>query len=312
MKSPFLIEGPAVISLSGGRTSAYMLRRILDEGLQPDVHVLFCNTGKEYQETLTFVDQIARYWGVDVHWLEYERQELPKHKSDDVRVIAERFRASRPKAAWMARPRQWANAGLDDSRERGFREVTFETASRRGEPYENFIAMSGLPNPAFRTCTTEMKVRVMKRWMLERRYEKWDMVMGIRADEPRRVAKLKRSPPERWEHVMPLAEAKVDETRVIAFWKAQDFDLGLPIDDVLGTYRGNCDGCILKATGKLLRIESEEPGRLKWWQDIERDTGSLFRRDRPSYRQLRVLAKRVEDPSACATDDDLGDCFCHD
>jgi 3'-phosphoadenosine 5'-phosphosulfate sulfotransferase (PAPS reductase)/FAD synthetase len=64
MKSPFLIEGPAVVSLSGGRTSAYMLRRILDEGLQPDVHVLFCNTGKEYRETLTFVDQIARYWGV--------------------------------------------------------------------------------------------------------------------------------------------------------------------------------------------------------------------------------------------------------
>lgn len=29
-RDPFLIEGPAVISFSGGRTSGYMLRRILD------------------------------------------------------------------------------------------------------------------------------------------------------------------------------------------------------------------------------------------------------------------------------------------
>ena len=52
MTDPFLIEGSAVISFSGGRTSGYMLRRILDVGLQPDVHVLFTNTGKERPETL--------------------------------------------------------------------------------------------------------------------------------------------------------------------------------------------------------------------------------------------------------------------
>lgn len=158
MKSPFLIKGPAVISLSGGRTSAYMLRRILDEGLQPDVHVLFCNTGKEYEETLVFVDAVARRWGVPVHWLEYERRHMPKYKSNEVRIIAERFRAARGFEALPPGP------------ERGFRVVSFKGAARAGEPYENFVAMSGLPNPAFRTCTTEMKVRIMKRWMLERAY----------------------------------------------------------------------------------------------------------------------------------------------
>jgi 3'-phosphoadenosine 5'-phosphosulfate sulfotransferase (PAPS reductase)/FAD synthetase len=306
-RSPFLIDGPAVISLSGGRTSAYMLRRILDEGLQPDVHVLFCNTGKEYAETLAFVDEIDRQWTANVHWLEYERQTLPTYKSKEVAAIAERFRAARPNAAWRQLPRRPA---LNDPRkERGFREVTFKTAARNGEPYENFVAMSGLPNPAFRTCTTEMKVRIMKRWMLEHGYAEWDMVMGIRADEPQRVSKLRRSPPERWEHVMPLADAKIDEACVIAFWKTQSFDLGLPIDDVLGTYRGNCDGCILKATGKLLRIEREEPGRLAWWAKVERDSGSVFRRDRAGYQQLRVLAS---DTGFVAPDDDLGDCFCHD
>ena len=46
--NPYLIHGPALISFSGGRTSGYMLKKILDahSGLLPDdVHVTFANTG---------------------------------------------------------------------------------------------------------------------------------------------------------------------------------------------------------------------------------------------------------------------------
>ena len=55
--SPFRIQGPAIISFSGGRTSAYMLWRILqahDGELPPDVHVIFANTGREMEGTLRF------------------------------------------------------------------------------------------------------------------------------------------------------------------------------------------------------------------------------------------------------------------
>jgi hypothetical protein len=83
----------------------------------------------------------------------------------------------------------------------------------------------------------------------------------------------------------------------------------LRADPELGTYQGNCDGCILKSTDKLLRIEREEPGRLAWWENIEGDSGSVFRRDRPDYKALRVLAQRACPPLG---DTDLGDCFCHD
>ena len=55
---PFRLDGPALVSFSGGRTSAYMLRRILDAcggRLPAGVHAVFANTGRERAETLRFV-----------------------------------------------------------------------------------------------------------------------------------------------------------------------------------------------------------------------------------------------------------------
>lgn len=81
MTSPYLIEGPALISFSGGRTSGYMLWHILDAhggALPADVHVCFANTGKEREETLRFVHDCETHWGVRIHWLEWRRPNVPK------------------------------------------------------------------------------------------------------------------------------------------------------------------------------------------------------------------------------------------
>ena len=48
MRNPYKIEGPALISFSGGRTSGFMLKQIIDahDGVPPeDVHITFANTG---------------------------------------------------------------------------------------------------------------------------------------------------------------------------------------------------------------------------------------------------------------------------
>lgn len=58
MIAPYQIEGPALISFSGGRTSAYLLKHILDAcggALPANVIACFANTGKEMPETLDFV-----------------------------------------------------------------------------------------------------------------------------------------------------------------------------------------------------------------------------------------------------------------
>jgi 3'-phosphoadenosine 5'-phosphosulfate sulfotransferase (PAPS reductase)/FAD synthetase len=84
-RSPFCIEGPALISFSGGRTSAYMLRRILDEGLQPDVHIVFADTGRERPETYEFVTRCAEEWGVEVHWVHRPGYFEPGKKTLDLK-----------------------------------------------------------------------------------------------------------------------------------------------------------------------------------------------------------------------------------
>jgi 3'-phosphoadenosine 5'-phosphosulfate sulfotransferase (PAPS reductase)/FAD synthetase len=75
--SYFLINEPTVISFSGGRTSAYMLWRVLQSngGLPEDAIVCFANTGKEDEATLEFVRDCEKNWNCEIHWLEYRDSE---------------------------------------------------------------------------------------------------------------------------------------------------------------------------------------------------------------------------------------------
>src|SRR3546814_10444693 len=63
MHDPFKITQPTCISFSGGRTSAYMLWRVLQTngGLPADTVVCFANTGKEVEATLRFVRDCAEH-----------------------------------------------------------------------------------------------------------------------------------------------------------------------------------------------------------------------------------------------------------
>jgi 3'-phosphoadenosine 5'-phosphosulfate sulfotransferase (PAPS reductase)/FAD synthetase len=250
---PFAVDGPAVVSFSGGRTSAYMLRRCLDAGLADDVHVLFADTGKERPETYDFVREVAARWAVTVHWI----------------------------------TRQTPNGLI---------------------PFEALIRDRGfLPNPVSRFCTQELKIRPMRDWMTARGYEHWTNVIGIRADEPRRIARLRAPNRERWDNALPLADAGVTIADVNTFWAEQPFDLRLR------PWEGNCDLCFLKSRAKRMRIMADRPDLAEWWLEQERVMGATFRADVPSYRVLFDAARsQLAFPFADGVDDDLGDCICHE
>lgn len=59
-----------VINFSGGRTSAYMTKRLIDEGLN-NYLVTFQNTGKEMPGTLDFINDCDNRWNLNIVWLEY-------------------------------------------------------------------------------------------------------------------------------------------------------------------------------------------------------------------------------------------------
>ena len=84
MKSPYFISEPAAISFSGGRTSAFMLYKILEAhgGLPDYVKVIFANTGKEMPQTLDFVQRCSDEWGVEIVWLELSEITMSRRGED--------------------------------------------------------------------------------------------------------------------------------------------------------------------------------------------------------------------------------------
>ena len=133
------------------------------------------------------------------------------------------------------------------------------------------------------------------------------------------MAKLKNHR-ERWDTEAPLATAGITKRDVEAFWKSQPFDLRLP--NINGaTPHGNCDLCFLKSEKTIKALIHENPDSAQWWQDQEswgernldiaiNSTVVNFRKDRPSYAQLRdeVERQQVFDFG----DESSIDCFCTD
>jgi 3'-phosphoadenosine 5'-phosphosulfate sulfotransferase (PAPS reductase)/FAD synthetase len=152
VNDPFKITEPTCISFSGGRTSAYMLWRVLqsNNGLPDDAIVCFANTGKEDEATLEFVHDCEKHWGVKVHWLEYE-----------------------PDKPY-------------------FKQVDFATADRDGNPFDALIQKKNyLPNTFARFCTSELKINTIDRYLKSIGWDEYMTFVGVRADEQRRVARIR-------------------------------------------------------------------------------------------------------------------------
>lgn len=284
--NPYRIRGKTVVSFSGGRTSAYMLRQVLDANDDhSDLMVIFANTGKEHPATLQFVQDCSGRWGVPITWLEY--------RDDDA----------------------------------GFAVVNFASASRAGEPFEALIRKRQyLPNPVTRFCTIDLKIRVIHKYLrslgLSSEDEPVDMMTGIRADEPRRVVKIRnRKTTSESRHatmVMPLADVGVSVQQVSEFWQSQSFDLRLPTINGR-TLEGNCDLCFLKGAKQVYSIIASDRSKAEWWARMERTAvqsatattdGALFRFDRPSYQQMLDYSDTQFD--MFADQEEAIACFCGD
>lgn len=254
--NPYRIAGPALISVSGGRTSGMMLTKVVEAHggtLPDDVFVAFANTGKEDEATLRFVHDLATHLGVHIWWLEFVTD--------------------------LRRPGPAAR----------FEIVGYNSASRNGEPLDRLIARKKALFSTLRGrwCTEYCKVGVLQDFMETRGYPPgtYTEVIGFRVDEGDRVFELPDKPrnAER-RFAFPLHRAGVRKADVGAFWSTMPFDLDLPAGF------GNCDHCPFLSRKARIARARRSPHRLDWWAEHER--GRRFSFGRESVAELRREVER--------------------
>jgi 3'-phosphoadenosine 5'-phosphosulfate sulfotransferase (PAPS reductase)/FAD synthetase len=243
-----------IINFSGGRTSAYMTKRLIDEG--GEYLVTFQNTGKEVSQTLDFVNECDKRWNLGIVWLEYRKPAT-------------------------------------------FEVVTYENASRNGEPYDQLLEQrpSAIPNMQFRYCTQELKIMTLKRYLKSIGVTDYTSFNGIRYDEPKRWQKAKDSD---YDVELPLVKWKVTKKDVLQWWKQQDFDL------MVNEPYGNCDCCFLKGKGKLAIIAKEKPELFDWW--IEKESVGRQWKKEITYQQIK---DKSQSQLGLWDDDPSFECFCN-
>lgn len=184
---------PLLISFSGGRTSAYMTYRLMnDERIlcEFEPSIVFANTGLEHSKTLDFVHHCEAHFGWNVVWVEAV-------------VQPEKGQGTRHKI------------------------VNYGLAGRCGEPFREVVAKYTMPNVKFRHCTRELKQAPIFSYCREKfGTVNVDVAIGIRVDEARRVSQAKNSK----QRVMyPLIDLyPTTKQDVLDFWADMPFDLQIP------------------------------------------------------------------------------------
>jgi len=207
------------ISFSGGRSSAVMTKLCLEEyGATHEIVVTFANTGCEHPATLDFVRDCDENWGFNTVWLEAV--------VSPVEGVGVRHRV-----------------------------VSYETASRNGEPFEALISKYGIPNPTDPHCSERLKMLVSRDYLKSIGWARGlllnhDTAIGIRADEIDRMSQ--HAAKERF--VYPLVDKGITKSKVNSIMAKQPWDLKIPNDAF-----GNCVWCWKKSARKLYTLAKIDP-----------------------------------------------------
>lgn len=229
-----------LVSVSGGETSSFLAWKIKNSTefqRKYEIRYGFANTGREREETLEFLDECAKAWDLPIEWIEADVQ-----KEHGVGVRA--------------------------------RSVSFETASRNGEPFEAMIQKYGIPNLGSPHCS-----RILKRETIRSFFRPWGLyktAIGIRSDEFDRQS----NSASRDGIIYPLINVwPTQKGDVNRFWGEQPFRLRLK------GYEGNCVDCWKKSLRKLATIARENPQAFDWTRLMEKK----YQNYRPITQPARKL-----------------------
>lgn len=247
------------ISFSGGETSGYMLWWLLQHKSHLyDIKVVFANTGNENEETLEFVQKCSEYFKVDIVWVEA----VPRWAIifNGKKIVTENFKQFQLLRKWQIKR---GIKPVFPSEGTHFKIVDFETASRRGEPFEKVIQRYGIPNKVYLHCTRELKLNPMTKYMRSIGWKKGDYytAIGIREDEIDRVdAKRK----EKMLLYPLVSDQPMTKPKINFWWSQQPFRL------MLKGYQGNCKDCHKKSHNKLMTMALEDESLFNFTKEMTR------------------------------------------
>lgn len=196
-----------------------MMMKLLHDKYSNTHNILnvFANTGAEHPETLDFVKRCEDEWGIKIYWVEAK---VHKGRIGCTHKI-----------------------------------VTYNSASRKQEPFEEVIKKYGLPNQNYPHCNREMKLNPIHSLAMEyfgswKRFKKYQTAIGIRMDEMDRM--MTKADQNNFIYPM-IQDFKIYKDDVIDFWKDKPWRLNIP------EHYGNCLTCFKKSTRKLVTIARENP-----------------------------------------------------
>jgi hypothetical protein len=234
-----------------------------------DMVVVFANTGEENEETLSFVHRFSSFHGFPVVWVEAVFNEYGKGTAHKI--------------------------------------VSYETASRNGQPFEEMIKKYGIPNQSFKHCNRELKLNPIHDYIKNSlEWEDYYTAIGIRVDEFDRMNPKYKD----LRLYYPLITEKRMTKKHINFWFTQQ-----PFRLNLKGYQGNCKTCWKKSSHKLYTIAKENPEHFdsfKRWEDVYGETYPEQQANRSgkqvffrNYRSVDDIFKEAEDFHKSVHDDSI-------
>lgn len=257
-----------VVSFSGGRTSAYLCKVMIDKFGRDNVDFIFMDTGAEHPKTYEFIRKVNDEFGLN--------------------LVCLRGDFSRPLGGGVY-----------------YNVVDINDIKQDLKPFQQMASKYGIPYTGGMFCTDRMKLKPFKKYCDDtygkKSYETW---LGIRADEPARVwgdnkkkslsafKQLSISGMSNYEmsdmyaaiysglacvddfdisdlskelcttRLLKLEKEKLcymaaitdfDKQDILNYWSKMPFDLG--IDEWLG----NCVFCPKKSNLKLVAAQRDEP-----------------------------------------------------